>query len=83
VFKHTHMFVATKTITIMEDAYERLAKEKRKDESFSDVIRRITNKKNDLDRFFGILSNEDANFINKTIEEGIIRSKKGDDLFTV
>ena len=29
----------------MEDAYERLARLKNKDESFSDVIRRITEKK--------------------------------------
>ena len=35
------MFMATKTLTIMEDAYEMLAKRKGKDESFSEVIRRV------------------------------------------
>ena len=34
------MFMATKTITIMEDAYRLLKIRKRREESFSDVIRR-------------------------------------------
>ncbi len=79
-------FMATKTITIMEDAYEKLAREKRKDESFSDVIRRITSNNNDLTKFFGILNENEVKIINDTIYEGRkrgrIRSKKGDDLFT-
>ena len=39
--------MASKTITITEDAYERLAAHKRGDESFSDVIRRLTSAKTD------------------------------------
>lgn len=35
--------MASKNITITEDAYERLKRFKREDESFSDVIRRLTN----------------------------------------
>ncbi len=37
--------MATKTITIMEDAYEMLFRLKKKDESFSDVIRKVTAKR--------------------------------------
>ncbi|MBI2576816.1 antitoxin VapB family protein [Candidatus Woesearchaeota archaeon] len=33
--------MATKTITIMEDAYKALARVKGKDESFSEVIRKL------------------------------------------
>ena len=36
----THMFMGTKTITIMEDAYNLLKAKKEINESFSDVIRR-------------------------------------------
>ncbi|MFT4283033.1 MAG: antitoxin VapB family protein [Candidatus Woesearchaeota archaeon] len=79
--------MTTKTITVMEDAYELLAKEKRKDKSFSDVIRRITSKNKDLTKYFNILSSHEVNIINDTISEGRkkgrVRSKKGDDLFTV
>ena len=37
--------MATKTLTIMEDAYEMLSKLKKKDESFSDVIRGLVTKR--------------------------------------
>jgi predicted CopG family antitoxin len=40
--------MTTKTITITKDAYEALAREKRKDESFSDVALRLTSKKGEL-----------------------------------
>lgn len=41
--------MGTKTISIMDDAYELLLKAKRENESFSDVIRRITNKPSIMD----------------------------------
>jgi predicted CopG family antitoxin len=77
------MFMATKTITIMEDAYEKLAREKMDDESFSEVIRRITSRKNDLDKFFGSWTKDYAQDVEKSIEEGRKRGrKKRDELFT-
>ncbi len=57
-FKHTlkHM---VKTITIMNDAYEVLKRLKKKDESFSDVIRRVGNEqKTDLTRWVGVLKGD-------------------------
>ena len=50
---HTCMFMATKTITIMEDAYKILLNVKHNNESFSEVIRRITGEKKDIMRFAG------------------------------
>ena len=38
----THMFMPTKTITITEEAYNRLANEKADGESFTEVIKRIS-----------------------------------------
>lgn len=67
MFKHTHMFMATKTITIMEDAYEALSREKLPNESFSDVIRRVTKKSGGLEEFFGCITKEDADIIEREI----------------
>jgi len=53
---HTHMFMATKTITIMEDAYELLKAEKTEKESFSDVIRKVIPKKKSIWDFAGAWS---------------------------
>ena len=62
--------VATKTLTIMEDAYELLKSAKRENESFSDVIRReFSSKKQDLKKFWGVIDNETANVVKKTIKE--------------
>ena len=54
------MFMTTKTITIMDDAYRLLADNKLEDESFSEEIRRVLSKKKTkkLSDFFGILSKE-------------------------
>ncbi len=54
------MFMATKTITIMDDAYDLLTDNKLKEESFSEEIRRIFSKKKakKLSDFFGIISKE-------------------------
>jgi predicted CopG family antitoxin len=44
--------MATKTISIDVQAYERLAKAKREGESFSEVIKRIVPRPVDLDAWF-------------------------------
>ena len=64
------MFMATKTITIMEDAYKLLLDTKIDDESFSDEIRRILSqkRKKSLKDFFGILSEEEGEAMMKGLE---------------
>ena len=62
--------MGTKTISIMNVTYNILKSRKHKNESFSDVIRRITNK-NDIMQFAGILKNisdEDAEDAKKYIK---------------
>ena len=51
--------MATKSITITEDAYNRLAAVKQEKESFSDVIKRIVPKSSFRD-LIGILTDKDA-----------------------
>ncbi len=63
--------MSTKTISITEDAYERLNHRKKERESFSDVIKRITGKKSLAD-FAGILSEKEAS----ELETGIAKSRK-------
>ena len=54
--------MATKTLTITEDAYTMLKNKKMKDESFSEEITRLLSnkRKKSLMDFFGILSNEEG-----------------------
>lgn len=79
------MFMATKTITIMDDAYELLARAKLPEESFSDTIRRVIGEDDDIERFFGCWSDEFAESVKKNIEERRAynrnRAKRRDDLF--
>lgn len=49
--------MVTKNLAIREAVYRKLAKEKRKDESFSDVIERILNKRRSLVPSWGALAN--------------------------
>jgi len=54
--------MGTKTISIMDDVYELLARNKLEDESFSDEIRRVfqNRKTGDLKKYFGIISDEEG-----------------------
>ena len=52
--------MGTKTITIMDDAYELLKQEKAGNESFSDVIRKVVPKKKSIWDFVGILTEEEG-----------------------
>ncbi|MEK6910610.1 MAG: antitoxin VapB family protein [Nanoarchaeota archaeon] len=62
--------MATKNISITESAYNKLARLKGENESFSIVIERIAGKeKNNIDGFFGILSDKSADSLEKAIME--------------
>ncbi len=57
-----------KTITITREAYEALAREKRGNESFSDVVLRLTSRKAKLSDYFGIWQMDDAEYDKLTKE---------------
>ena len=60
--------MSTKTISITEDAYERLACKKSGSDSFSDVIMKLTGKASLMD-IAGILTKEESKAMRKHIEE--------------
>lgn len=60
--------MATKNISISEDAYRRLASLKLPNESFSIVITRLTGKRS-LTDLFGVLSPEQSDRLEKTINK--------------
>lgn len=67
--------MATKTISITENAYERLKVRKEANESFSGVINRITGKRS-LMEFAGMLSEGEGQAMMQSIREGRERSRK-------
>ncbi len=67
--------MATKTITITEEAYSRLKALKSDGESFTDVINRLTCKRSLLD-FAGILTNDGADELEAAIRKSRNRSRK-------
>lgn len=64
--------MATKTISLAEDAYERLKRAKREGESFSDVVRRLTPGV-ELADFHGALAEDTADEL-----ETIIADRRAD-----
>ena len=60
--------MATKTISITEDAYDILKTKKESTESFSEVIVRLAGKQK-LSSFYGVLSKESAEALEKAIAE--------------
>ncbi len=64
--------MATKTITITEEAYGKLKMRKKENESFSEVINRVM-PYTDWKDFIGILSPKSANRLERSIKE----SRKG------
>ncbi len=67
---HIHGNMATKTITITLDAYKRLRAKKASNESFSDIIMKLTRRKNTLDYVRSLKpSNELADNVKKAMQE--------------
>ena len=67
--------MATKTISITEEAYEMLRSWKLKNESFSNVIIKI-GRKNRLSSYAGILSAPQAKSLKEAISSGRALSRK-------
>ena len=66
--------MATKTITITEEAYDSLKSLKEESQSFSDIIKKITSKTSLL-KLAGVLSTKSAMNLEKDILEGRKRSR--------
>lgn len=66
--------MATKTISITEEAYDRLKAKKDERDSFSDIILKLTSKSM-LTDFAGVLSNKEADLLEKKIKENRNRSR--------
>jgi predicted CopG family antitoxin len=69
--------MATKTVTIKESAYEALNARKRKDESFSDVIERISKRRSLMD-LMDVISEEEGEDIADEVEK--VRSEMESEL---
>ncbi len=68
---HTHICVCqmgSKNISISDEAYLRLSELKSKNESFTELIYRLTNKTNVLD-LKGTVKEDEAKYLEKTIKE--------------
>ncbi len=66
-------YMETKTIALDKEAYQLLAEKKGKDESFSDVVKRIAGIHRPLTDFVGIwgkVSKEDLKKIEEAIQKG-------------
>jgi predicted CopG family antitoxin len=59
--------MGTKTISLADDAYEKLKRHKREDESFSDVVRRLTGGV-ELSEYYGRLDEETVTQIEQAID---------------
>ena len=68
IHTYTHTQMGTKTISIMDDAYEILKRNKKEGESFSDVIRRTMPKK-DIMKFAGRWKDIDTEKMKKDIQK--------------
>lgn len=65
---YTYTDVGTKTISLSDDAYERLAERKREGESFSDVVRRLTAGV-ELRDYLGVLDDDTAEDLERIVAE--------------
>ncbi len=68
VYVYVYTYMATKTISITRQAYDRLKARKGPEESFSDVILRLTERR-PLADYAGMLSKASVKAIREAIEE--------------
>ncbi len=66
--------MATKTISILEEAYNALLREKNKDESFSDVVMKLAGRRGRLADSFGKWKMSDAEW--KSIDKELKKAWK-------
>ncbi len=77
IFKYTYvrvLIMASKTITISEEAYHRLKSKKEDNESFTDVINKLTRERS-LMEIAGILSEDEADELEENIKESRRRTR--------
>lgn len=67
--------MATKTISLDEEAYERLKARKEEGESFSETVKRLAGERS-WNEVVGILSEDEATDLETAIEEGRNRSRE-------
>jgi predicted CopG family antitoxin len=75
VYVYVLLHMSTKTVSLSEDAYKRLKSLKEDNESFSDVVRKVT-KSSRISKFHGVLSEEKANEIEEKIHEHRERNRE-------
>ncbi len=74
---YVYTYMATKTISITREAYDRLKARKGPDESFSDVVLRLTERR-PLAEYAGMLRKSSVKAIREAIEEARRERRKLD-----
>ena len=72
--------MATKTISLDDEAYERLKARKKEGESFSETVKRLAGERS-WNEIVGILSEDEATDLEAAIEAGRTRSGERSDRF--
>lgn len=68
MYVYIYTYMGSKTISITENAYHRLRARKRRGESFTDVILRLTERR-PLSEFAGVLDEETGRALADALEE--------------